>query len=83
MPLALKSSQMLLGASPSAYRWYISLTKAASSDIATNSATIDNPTFSTHVVENIAPGTYKFVPTAFNAAGIENAYSNIATRVLN
>jgi hypothetical protein len=64
---------MLLGASPSAYRWYISLAMAACSDATTISATIDNPTISTYVVENLAPGTYAFVATAFNAAGVESA----------
>ena len=48
----------------------------------TNSVTIDNPTVSTYVVENLAPGNYEFVATAFNAAGVESAYSNIATRSL-
>ena len=73
IPLASRSSQMLLGASPSAYRWYISLAMAACSDATTISATIDNPTISTYVVENLAPGTYAFVATAFNAAGVESA----------
>jgi hypothetical protein len=47
-----------------------------------NSVTIDNPTVSTYVIENLAPGNYEFVATAFNEAGAESAYSNIATRSL-
>ena len=47
-----------------------------------NSVTIDNPTVSTYVVDNLAPGTYEFVTTAFNTSGIESGYSNIATRTI-
>ena len=36
----------------------------------------------TYVVENLSPGTYEFVATAINAAGVESRYSNIATKVL-
>ena len=47
-----------------------------------NSVTLDNPGLTTYVVENLAPGTYEFVATAFNASGMESVYSNIATRTL-
>ena len=47
-----------------------------------NSVTIDNPTVSTYVVDNLAPGTYEFVATALNKSGIESGYSNIATRTI-
>jgi hypothetical protein len=49
----------------------------------TNSVTIDNPGVTTYVVENLTPGTYEFVATAFNQSGIESNYSNPATKVLN
>lgn len=42
----------------------------------------DNASVTTYIVENLAPGTYEFVATAYNAAGVESGYSNIATRVL-
>ena len=47
-----------------------------------NSVTIDNPTVTTYIVENLAPGTYEFVATAFNAAGVESRYSGTATKVI-
>jgi hypothetical protein len=49
----------------------------------THSATIDNPGVSTYVVDNLNPGTYEFVATSFNSAGIESVFSNPATKVLN
>ena len=48
----------------------------------TDSVTINNSTVSTYIIENLAPGTYEFVATAFNAAGVESTHSNIATRVV-
>jgi hypothetical protein len=48
----------------------------------TNSVTIDNAGITTYVVDNLAPGTYEFVATAFNASGVESMYSNPATKVL-
>ncbi len=47
-----------------------------------NSATIDNPSVTTYVVENLAPGTYEFVATSVNSAGVESRYSGIATRTV-
>jgi hypothetical protein len=47
-----------------------------------NSLTIDNATVSTYVVDNLAPGTYEFVATSFNTAGVESSYSNAATKVV-
>ena len=52
------------------------------SGIYDNSVTIDNPGLTTYVVENLAPGTYEFVATAYNTSGIESDYSNLATKVL-
>ena len=45
-----------------------------------NSATINNASVSTYIVDNLAPGTYEFVATAFNAAGVESDHSGTATR---
>ena len=47
-----------------------------------NSVTIDNPSVTTYVVDNLAPGTYEFVATSFNSAGVESRYSGAATRVV-
>ena len=49
----------------------------------THSVKIENPGMSSYVVENLTPGTYEFAATSFNMAGVESAYSNPATRVLN
>ena len=48
----------------------------------TNSATIDTVGTTTYVVENLSPGTYVFVATAYNASGVESRYSSPATKVL-
>jgi hypothetical protein len=47
-----------------------------------NSVTIDNPSVTTYVVENLAPGNYEFVATAFNTSGVESQYSGAATKVV-
>ncbi len=47
-----------------------------------NSVTVNNSSISTYVVENLAPGTYEFVATSFNAAGVESSYSNSTTKVV-
>ena len=52
------------------------------SGVYTNSVTIDNAGITTYVVDNLAPGTYEFVATAFNRSGVESRYSNPATKVL-
>jgi hypothetical protein len=49
----------------------------------TDSVTINNAGMSSYVVDNLQPGTYEFVATAFNDAGVESAYSNPTTKVLN
>lgn len=48
----------------------------------TNSVTIDNESITTYVVDNILVGTYEFVGTSFNTAGVESRYSNPATKVV-
>ena len=47
-----------------------------------NSLTIDSPGLTTYVIDNLAPGTYEFVATSVNAAGIESVYSNAATKTV-
>ena len=47
-----------------------------------NSVTLDNPGLTSHVVENLAPGTYEFVATSYNRAGVESSYSNTAIKVV-
>jgi hypothetical protein len=47
-----------------------------------NSVTVDNASVTTYVVENLAPGTYEFVATAFNTSGVESQYSGAATKVV-
>ena len=49
----------------------------------THSVKIENAGMSSYVVENLTPGTYEFAATSYNEDGIESAYSNPATRVLN
>ena len=47
-----------------------------------NSVTIDNETVTTHVVDNLSPGTYEFVATSFNTSGVESRYSAPATKIV-
>ena len=47
-----------------------------------NSLTIDDTGLTTYVIDNLAPGTYEFVATSFNAAGVESDYSNAATKTV-
>ena len=47
-----------------------------------NSVTIDNETVTMYVVDNLAPGTYEFVATSFNTAGVESQYSTPAIKVV-
>jgi hypothetical protein len=44
--------------------------------------TLNNPGLTTYVVDNLAPGTYEFVATAFNAAGVESRFSNAASKTV-
>ena len=53
------------------------------SGVYTDSVSIDNPGLTAYVVENLSPGTYEFVATSFNEAGIESVFSSPATKVLN
>ena len=47
-----------------------------------NKVQIDNPGVTTYVVENLAPATYYFVTTAFDATGAESDYSNVASKTI-
>jgi len=47
-----------------------------------NSVTIDNETVTTYVVDNLTSGTYEFVATSFNTAGMESAYSSPLAKVV-
>jgi len=40
---------------------------------------IENPSVNRYVIENLAPGSYTFVATALNAAGVESSHSQTAT----
>ena len=46
-----------------------------------NRIRIDNPSISTYVVENLSPGTYYVVATAFDSTGDESRYSSVATKI--
>lgn len=48
----------------------------------TNSVTLNNSGLTSYMVENLAPGTYEFVATAFNNAGMESRFSNAATKTV-
>ena len=43
---------------------------------------IADPDATTYVVENLDPGTWYFVSTAYNASGVESAYSNEASKTV-
>ena len=47
-----------------------------------NSVAITNASISSTVVENLVPGTYEFVATSVNDAGVESGYSNSTTKVV-
>ena len=44
---------------------------------------IDSVGQTTHVIDNLVPGTYYFAATAFNAAGVESDFSGEAVRQVN
>lgn len=47
-----------------------------------NSVTISNPGVSSYMIEQLAPGTYYLVMTAFDTAGLESAQSGVATKTV-
>lgn len=58
------------------YRIYWGTTRG----IHPNSVTIDNPSVTTYVVQNLTPGTYEFVATTVNSAGVESRFSNTVSK---
>ena len=61
------------------YRLYWSADAATVGD----SVTISNPSVTIYVIENLVPGTYQVVATAFNTAGIESDKSNAIVVAVN
>lgn len=51
-------------------------------DAYTNSVTIDNPSVTTYTVEQLTPGTWYFVATAFDESGGESAFSGVGTKTI-
>ena len=47
-----------------------------------NSVTLNNAGLSMYVVENLTPGTWFFVATAFNSAGTESSFSSVASKTI-
>ncbi len=47
-----------------------------------NSITVNSPGLATYVVTSLVPGTYFFVTTAINKAGIESQRSNVASKTI-
>ena len=43
---------------------------------------MNNPGLSSYVVDNLPAGTYEFVATSFNDAGVESTFSNSATKTV-
>lgn len=44
---------------------------------------IDNPSVTTYVVDNLVPDTYYFAASSFNSSGVESEYSGEAVRTVN
>jgi hypothetical protein len=48
----------------------------------TSSVTLNNPGLTSYVVSSLVPGTYYFVVTALNSAGVESQFSNAASKTI-
>lgn len=48
-----------------------------------HSVTLDNPSVTTYVVEELTPATWHFVATAYDSNGVESAFSNPASKTIN
>jgi len=44
--------------------------------------TINNPSVTRYIVDNLTPGTYEFVATSLNGAGVESRHSNAITKIV-
>ncbi len=44
---------------------------------------LSNPALTTYVVDNLAPGTYFFVITAYNSAGRDSEASSVVSKTIN
>lgn len=60
------------------YKVYWSMTP----DEFLNSATISNPGLTSYMIEQLTPTTWYFTTTAFDSAGFESRYSNIASKTI-
>lgn len=60
------------------YKIYWGLTP---SDLS-NSVTVANPTLSNYVVDQLTPATWYFATKAYNQAGVESSFSNIASKTV-
>jgi hypothetical protein len=47
-----------------------------------NSTTLSNPGLTSYVISNLSPGTYYFVATAYNSAGVESTFSGVASKTI-
>ncbi len=47
-----------------------------------NSVTLNNPGLTTYMVDNLVPGTYFFVASAFNTGGTESSLSGVASKTI-
>lgn len=47
-----------------------------------DSVTIANPGISSYVIDNLSPGTYFFVATAYNSTGAQSDFSNEASKTI-
>ncbi len=64
-PAALAGFKLYWGVVPGNYQWI---------------QDVPDPTATSYVIEGLAPGTYTFVGTAYNEAGIESRYSESVTK---
>ncbi len=48
----------------------------------TSSVTLNNPGLTSYVVGSLVPGTYYFVVTALNSAGVESQFSNVGSKTI-
>ena len=47
-----------------------------------NRISVNNPSISTYLVENLLPDTYYVVATSFNSTGFESSYSGVAVKTV-